>query len=222
MSLKPKELALRPTLSRAILTGLLGVALLVAVPACPREEGIGDPCTLELEYDPSFTGFDEKQAVTESKSFQCRSRLCLANHFRGRSTCPYGQSIEGNPPPGAKGSCTIPGTNEPVSGLTDPGNPESFRDPRKRKLVAPQCVDRTADKTVYCSCRCADINGNKPSDQTFCACPDGFTCSQLVTSVDRGDEGLTGSYCIKNGTEYDRNTSCNQGDCTPGTSTCGE
>ena len=84
--------------SRAILTVfLVGSALLLAIPAC-TDEGVGDPCTPEQEYEPSFTGFDDKEVNVESKSFQCRTRICLVNHFRGRASCPFGQSAEGNPP----------------------------------------------------------------------------------------------------------------------------
>ena len=215
--LHAERLAFPPTMKRAILTGflLLGTSLLLAIPAC-KDEGVGDPCTPEQEYDRSFIGFDEKEVNVESKSFQCRTRICLVNHFRGRASCPYGQSTEGNPPAGAKSGCTVPGTTDAITGLTDPNDPASFRDPRKKKLVPPQCVDRAADKAVYCSCRCADINGEKPSDQTFCACPDGFACRPLVTSIGKGNEGLTGSYCIKDNTEYNKDTACNQGDCAPG------
>lgn len=219
--LHAERLAFRPTMNRAILTVfLVGTAFLLAIPAC-KDEGVGDPCTPEQEYDPSFLGFSEKEVNVESKSFQCRTRICLVNHFRGRASCPYGQSTDGNAPAPAK-ACVVPGTAAPITGLTDDNNPASFRDPRKKKLVERQCVDRAADKTVYCSCRCADINGQKPSDQTFCACPDGFACRPLVTSIGKGNEGLTGSYCIKDSTEYNPDTACNQGDCDPIAKKCGE
>ena len=48
------------------------------------------------------------------------------------------------------------------------------------------------------------------------ACPDGYTCEKLVTSIGGGiSEGLTGSYCIKNTTKYDPAAGCTQGDRTP-------
>ena len=184
---------------------LLGGVVLAGSPGC-ADEGVGDPCVPEQEYDPQFNGFDEKEVNVESKSFQCRTRICLVNHFRGRVSCPFGQSADKTAPPGAD-PCTVPGTSDAIE-----GNPN---DPRRRALVSAQCVDRAADKAVYCSCRCADINGQKPSDQNFCECPDGFTCERLVTSVGRGNEGLTGSYCIKNNTQYDAATACTQGDCDP-------
>jgi len=214
-------------MTRAILTSFLlgsGLFLLAAIsPGC-KDEGVGDPCTPEQEYDPSFLGFDEKEVNVESKSFQCRTRICLVNHFRGRASCTYGQSVDGVPPmgtpaPNDKG-CVVPGTSDKITGLTDPANPMSFADPKKKALVSPQCRDRAADKTVYCSCRCADINGDQPSDQTFCTCPDGFSCTPLVTSIGAGNEGLTGSYCIKSNTAYNKDTACNQGDCDPNTNKC--
>lgn len=193
-------------MTRAIASALLlGGVLFSTVPGC-GDEGVGDPCTPEQEYDPAFNGFDEKEVNVESKSFQCRTRICLVNHFRGRVSCPYGQSADKAAPAGAN-PCTVPGTDTAIEG--DPN------DPRKKALVSPQCVDRSADKAVYCSCRCADINGQKPSDQTFCDCPDGFTCERLVTSIGQGNEGLTGSYCIKNNTKYDAATACTQGECNP-------
>jgi len=196
----------RPTMTRAFVTALLlGVGLVFASPGC-GDEGIGDPCTPEQEYDPNFNGFDEKEVNVESKSFQCRTRICLVNHFRGRVSCPYGQDSTAAPPAGAD-KCVIPGSKTEVTG--DPA------DTRKKATVQPQCLDRIADRAVYCSCRCADINGNKPGDQTFCDCPDGFSCTPLVTSIGKGNEGLTGSYCIKSGSQYAPD-SCTKGDCDPG------
>ena len=83
-----ERLAFRPTMNRASLVVFLsGAALFLAIPAC-QDEGVGDPCTPEQEYNPSFIGFDEKEVNVESKSFQCRTRICLVNHFRGRASCP--------------------------------------------------------------------------------------------------------------------------------------
>src|SRR5688572_12410764 len=77
--------------------------------------GIGDPCLPELESDPFFAGFDVGEEFVESRSFQCETRICLINHFRGRVSCPAGQAEptpcrpggdecegEGGPMPAAK------------------------------------------------------------------------------------------------------------------------
>jgi hypothetical protein len=83
------------------------------------------------------------------------------------------------------------------------------------KCVLPSCTDRTADKAVYCSCRCANIDGRTDDGANYCTCPDGFTCEQLVTSIGQGDTGLTGAYCIKAGTKFDLGSSCSV-PCDPG------
>ncbi|MCL2726038.1 MAG: hypothetical protein FWD69_16555 [Polyangiaceae bacterium] len=196
-----------------VIAVLLGAGLLAASPGC-SEQGVGDPCTPEQEYNADFNGFNVKEVNIESKSFQCRTRVCLVNHFQGRVSCPYGQNTDGSPASGE--GYTVPGSTKPV-GCIIPGSDVPItgnqNDPNTLAAVSPQCLDRTADRAVYCSCRCADINGNKPSDENFCKCPDGFTCTPLVTSIGVGNEGLTGSYCVKSGTDYVASTACNTGFC---------
>jgi len=175
---------MRSVLSAASLLAV-GVATL---PGCPDNTGVGDPCTPEQEYDVRFTGFDIKQVIAESKSLQCKTRVCLVHHFRGRVSCPYGQSTAG-------GGCFIPGTQDNISG--DPDLPEA-----SRAVVATQCLDRRASNAVYCSCRCANANGETNDGANYCTCPDGFTCGQVYPPTGLGNEGLTGGYCVKAGTEY--------------------
>jgi hypothetical protein len=199
----------RPLLTAVLLGGAL---VLLTGPGC-GSEGIGDPCVPEREFDQTFLGFDEKEVNVESKTFQCRTRLCLVHHFQGRVSCPYGQGQGGEAPAGGE-PCKIPGAATLIEGAKDPAT-KDFVDQRNKSQVKAQCVDRAADKAVYCSCRCADLNGQRPSDQTFCDCPDGFQCERLVTSIGQGNEGLTGSYCIKSNTKYDPTTACTQGECDP-------
>ena len=81
-ALSTKPVPSRFTMIRSFLTAiLLGGVLIMASPGC-GDEGIGDPCTPEQEFDATFNGFDVKEVNVESKSFQCRTRLCLVNHFR--------------------------------------------------------------------------------------------------------------------------------------------
>ncbi len=82
----------------AIVVGVAGLALLPAYLQGCSQTGVGDPCTPEQEYDPTFLGFAVGEVNVESKSFDCQTRLCLANHFQGRVSCPYGQTISGAPP----------------------------------------------------------------------------------------------------------------------------
>src|ERR1700679_3478037 len=86
-------------MTRSILAAIAAsavVALLVGTGGC-NSTGVGDPCTPEAEYSQAFLGFDIAEVNVESKSFDCQTRLCLANHFQGRVTCPYGQKIDGTP-----------------------------------------------------------------------------------------------------------------------------
>jgi hypothetical protein len=198
---------------RSFLYGLsvfvcLGV---VAGTGC-RQTGVGDPCFPEQEYDKSFLGFAEQEVNVESKSYQCQTRLCLVNHFRGRVTCPYGQDSTGNPPSGAE-ACLIPGSEVKVDGLDADGNPT---DPRVGSTVRPQCIDRLAKNAVYCSCRCANADGLTNDGARYCSCPDGYQCEQLVAPLGQVDVGLTGAYCIKAGTAFDPNQGPCARSCVPG------
>lgn len=176
----------------AFVGALLGTSLSIALSATGcSATGIGDPCTPELEYQTEFRGFDIGEVVFESKSFQCQTRLCLVNHFRGRVTCPYGQDEIGVS--ASSSPCLLPGTTERVVG--EPGTPKGAR-------VEPQCLDRTADKAVYCSCRCANTQGRSDDGANYCACADGFECTQLSGSIGKSNEGLTGGFCTKKGTTF--------------------
>ncbi|MFO0643708.1 MAG: hypothetical protein U0183_31060 [Polyangiaceae bacterium] len=191
------------TRSRLLLTVLLvGTGSVFFAGTGCSASGVGDPCIPEQEYNEQFLGFSQKEVNVESKSFQCQTRVCLVNHFRGRVSCPYGQTAAG----GGRSSdpCVLPGTVDgKVKGV--PGAPEGA-------AVEPQCLNRKADATVYCSCRCANSQGKTDDGANYCACPDGFACEQLVDPTGQGNEGLTGGYCIKQNTKYDPGVDC-QGDC---------
>lgn len=173
--------------------------------------GTGDPCTMDVENDPRFLGFDEKEVVIENRSAQCRTGVCIANHFRGRVSCPYGQSAAGSGPAGGSGPCLTTDGSRPVTGEAGAS---------KGALVAPQCRDRKADAAVYCSCRCANADGRTDDGGNYCPCGAGFACTSLVTSIGARADDLSGSYCLKVGTVYDRDTACSQGDCDPLSATC--
>jgi hypothetical protein len=197
--------------------------------------GVGDPCIPEQEYDPSFAGFDPREVNVESKSFQCQTRLCLVNHFQGRVSCPYGQNstatsadnVTGvnepcnNQKPGdQKSACCTPGIYQqvkPTSSITTGGGDAGMM-PGTNFEVKPNCTDRTANVAVYCSCRCANVDGKTDDGANYCTCPDGYDCSQLVAQTGVAGENLTGAYCVKHNTQYNPLTSCTGGaGCDPTT-----
>ena len=160
-----------------------------------RDTGVGDPCTPEQEYDATFEGFSEKEVSVETRSFQCQTRTCLVNHFRGRVSCPEGQASDGS------GGCVVPGSEIPVV----PQRPAPLG-----SCVAAQCMDRQADDAVYCSCRCANLAGKTDDGSVYCECPEAFECTELVASIGAArSEGLTGRYCVKRGTEFRAGSNCN-------------
>jgi len=153
---------------------------------------IGDPCVPEDEYNATFTGFGEAEANVESRSFQCETRVCIANHFRGRVTCPYGQTsdyltanvpnaanVYGTPEPGL---CYVPGSSAQAVSVA----------------VDTQLLDRRAEDTVYCSCRCSGPD----KSANYCTCPTGFSCEPLIPDLGFSQAQLVGSYCLKDATQY--------------------
>lgn len=175
----------RPTMilrkSIVLLAAVTGIAF--QSQGC-QSGGVGDPCIPEDEYQQSFPGFSATEVNLESRSFQCETRVCLVYRFRGRVSCPLGQTLDVDGTPkgtGNGGVCNVPGSKDPV-----------------KVEVNPQCTSRTAEKTVYCSCRC---DGADPNAK-YCECPDGFTCTKLEdldlgAAVARGSSQLAGSYCVK-------------------------
>jgi hypothetical protein len=85
-------------------------------------------------------------------------------------------------------ACCAPGTDTPV-GVS----------------VCAQCspeTNRDAANAVYCSCRCGVSDGDPPEPTfNFCACPDGFSCSEIRPDIGESGQQLTGKYCIRSGTE---------------------
>ncbi|MEZ4375989.1 MAG: hypothetical protein R3B07_34605 [Polyangiaceae bacterium] len=151
----------------------------------------------EDEYNPNFASFSSEEAERREPLVPVReTRVCLVK-FQGRVSCPYGSPglPDGVAPADAnaeqiKNLCSIPGT--------DPGS-GSVQD-KVTAAVTGQLVDRREDRAVYCSCRCANAQGNKDDGATYCDCPSGFSCEKLVDDVGLGGTQLAGSYCVKEGT----------------------
>ena len=85
--------------------------------------------------------------------------------------------------------CHVPGTEIPIA-----------------VPVCGQCgasSNRTADKAVYCSCRCGVAEGEEDDPNfNFCECDEGFECKEIRKDVGLGDKQLAGKYCIKSGTAF--------------------
>jgi hypothetical protein len=167
---------------------------------CCETGGVGDPCVPEDEYFNKFSGYKETEVNVESRSFQCETRVCLVNHFRGRVSCPYGQTEEDVASrPGTDGRrCKIPGTSgtNPTDNITVPVPPQ-LRDRGSAWRARPG-----ASEAVYCSCRCANAAGSKDDGARYCDCPSGYHCAKLVDDLGFGKEQLAGSYCVKDGTDF--------------------
>lgn len=210
------------------------IAALWAAPGCAAT-GVGDPCIPDEEYDPTFQAFSLDDVNVESKSYVCLTRLCLVNHFQGRVTCPYGQTSAGVGPTGPANSnaaavssqygCTIPGGTPGPAGSPDNILATDVSVPKPgggnasgwvpAQIPGSGAGDRTANKTVYCSCRCANVDGKTDDGAVYCSCPENYSCTQLVTSIGQGaNEGLTGAYCVLNGTAYSAGVVNNGNMCT--------
>jgi hypothetical protein len=160
---------------------------------------VGAACAPAAERMPTFVAFDEQTVEVDTSAADCASSVCIVNHFRGRTTCPYGQDASGKPPAGAQ-PCTLPGGATAVTGK-----------------VSPQCSDRRAADTVHCSCRCANADGKTDDGATYCACPQGLACTQLVAPF--GASNLAGAYCVKEKAVYASGAAC-LASCDPQSAPC--
>jgi hypothetical protein len=191
---------------------LMAATLGLSALAC-QSGGVGDPCVPEDEYRQDFNGYAITEVNVESKSFQCETRVCIVNHFQGRASCPYGQEQatidpgSGHLSPDDPKRCRVPGTDGnhcisnngmPPSSPTMCGGAGALNVDEITVPVESQRIERNAQDTVYCSCRC------KGPDTTarYCECPSGYECSELVRELGIGAAQLAGSYCIKSGTAY--------------------
>jgi hypothetical protein len=152
---------------------------------------IGSACTIVKERDPAFSGFDRNEVTVESSAGEpSGAPVCLAYHFQGRVSCPYGQAASG--PAQDAAPCTTP-DGQPVT--VD---------------VAPQCLDRRAANVVVWSCRCANALGGTNDGANYCSCPSGTTCAQVVASIgpSQGADNLSGGYCLPPHAGYKAGTMC--------------
>jgi hypothetical protein len=185
----------QPTVMRRISGWMIAIAFFFTT-ACSSddddEKDVGKPCTPADENDPTFAGFSEQEVSVATGATDCETGVCLVNHFRGRVSCPYGQSADD-----IELSCLVPGTSMPVL-----------------VPVEPQDSTRSGDVAATCSCRCAG-----PGPGPFCSCASGTECIPVVDNLGLpGSTEVAGSYCIVPGAKWDTF----QGpDCDPRILNCG-
>jgi hypothetical protein len=211
--------------SAACFVGVLG-----ALAAGCGVTGVGDPCTPESEFSPSFGQSVPEDLTIDVNSVQCETRVCLVHYFRGRVSCPFGN--DGQAPsgdelskkcqavPNKRGLYTLDGVPEgkkccPVVGDVDE-KPLPF-------AVNAQCAERPANDAVYCSCRCAvpDDPEIDKSKVNLCTCPSGYECKELCgpQNCSTLPKGKWGSYCVKAGAKgagFDPNSPSAATYCTAG------
>lgn len=172
--------------------------------------GVGDPCTPEDEFNPKFSQSVVEDLVIDVNSVQCETRVCLRHYFRGRVTCPFGNAARGQGTegavckqvPGKRGLYTLDGSA--TGTLCCPILGDVTQKP-VNETVNPQCVERQAKDSVYCSCRCdvPDDNDIDRSKVSLCSCPTGFSCKALCDQKTGNcslvPKGKWGSYCVKDG-----------------------
>src|SRR5262245_26209503 len=154
-----------PPSLRCGLFGLFSVAAIAGLPLACQSGGVGDPCTPEDEYNPQFSGFAMTEEYIESRSFQCKTRICLVNHFQGRVSCPLGQSARD---------------------IVDCGGPSGPNDDLCKKDEGEKCVE-AADYSLDCDPSdedaCSSISAVCDKTLKVCVCgpsttpPPGFYCT---------------------------------------------
>ena len=156
---------------------------------------VGSSCVPERENDPTFEGFVESDVSLEvPHGAKSGDPVCLIDHFRGRVSCPYGQTDDF----GAreKPTCKTPKGEAVVGG--------------ENAWVLAQCVDRRAAQAVYTSCRCANVDGKTDDGDTYCACPTDFACTEVFFAIGASRTGVEGTYCGRKSNTYDPNGACRQ------------
>jgi hypothetical protein len=124
--------------------------------------GVGDPCTPEDEYSPTFAGFKVTEENIESRSFQCQTRICLVNHFQGRVSCPLGQPAVGDVNDPRRKSCSLGSDGQPNDSACGDGE----------KCVVSATLAEPCDSNDDCN----GFGGKCNKDAKFCECSTSADC----------------------------------------------
>jgi len=137
----------------------------VKSPDASPTASLGSPCVPFVEESHNFPGYAVEEVSQDTGTPACGGNICLAYHFQGRVTCPYGQTDSeiATLRPAAAERCRLPDSTGKMTQL-----PVDV-------FVKAQRVDRRADRSVYCSCECSGTDKSK----TYCTCPTGMQCEAL-------------------------------------------
>jgi hypothetical protein len=196
-------------MTRSILSGVfavVGICVIGLVPSACQSGGVGDPCVPEPEYDPGFAGFKVSEENIESRSFQCDTRICLANYFQGRVSCPLGQA--------ERALCAGGPDDDSACGDGEKCRASAFE--------APACEDNAA-----CNAFSGGENGKCNAEGKFCECggderpcPAGFACDDKTKQCTKyvcAKEGIENCQVPKDDPGAGENEG--KGCCVPGTDT---
>lgn len=200
-------------MTRSILSGIFaifGISAIALVPTACQSGGVGDPCIPEDEYNPEFAGFKVEEENIESRSFQCDTRICLANYFQGRVSCPLGQAARVPCEPGGN-ACEGEG---------------------EECVEAAALADQECTENSQCDAVSGEGKGKCNPDGKFCectegGCPQGYACDTKAKQCKSYVCHKPGSCQVAKGdaTEGDNG---DKGCCVPGTdipvaaSVCGQ
>jgi hypothetical protein len=182
---------------------LIGAFSALALVGCPSK-GIGDKCTPEDEFKEGFAGFTLESAFIESRSFQCQTRLCLVNHFQGRTSCPNGQQAPKNCNPDSGNTCDAGETCKPAGVILNDCDPTPCGggvDPNNCNATGGKnkaCGDRVCNRDGrFCECQ----SGDCPTGYYCDAKPKGSgLCTTRVCTVPKSSP-KSSEHCYVPGTE---------------------
>ncbi len=193
------------TNARQVCASVLWSALLATIiTGCP-DQGVGDPCIPEDEYQAMFSGFTLGESYIESGSLQCKSRICLVNGFQGRVSCPGGQKtpetcqVDGDCSGGDR--CLFASAIHADCDPTACGSPDA--DPNNCNRVDggnAACGDLPCDADRRL-CRCRD-DGDCPGEHRCETNPASTEVGRCVLSVcSRGNANDDTTHCYLPGTD---------------------
>jgi hypothetical protein len=150
----------------------------------PTTAAVGSACTPTDEYRRDFAGFDANEVNLESGNSDCPLEgVCMTYRFRGRVSCPYGQTEADMSPSGnAEQRCYVPASDGQLVAVP----------------VQPQLVATRGTRGVYCSALCADAKGGRNDGRRYHECPGGYHCEPVAYFASSSQ--LNGSYCVRNDT----------------------